>query len=988
MRCLRIGVVIVLLVFGVAGRGDAQGLGTLETNDLRLLYFDPTENYLVPHVARSFENAMDRHRYIFDYEPDEKITTLLTDFGDYGNASASAVPRNSLILDIAPLSTTFETLTGSERFYMLMNHELTHIVTTDMATNTDKRMRKFFGGKVTPAAEHPETILYSVLTTPRILTPSWYLEGSAVFLETWLAGGVGRAQGAYDEMVFRAMVRDNTHFYDPLGLVAEGAVVDFQVGVNHYLYGTRFISYLSYTYTPEMVIEWIGRNEGSRRSYRSQFEQVFGMPLEQSWQNWVEWEHKFQRANLESVNQFPTTSYTNLADRALGSISRAFYDPQGNRLLAGFRYPGVVAHIGALSLDDGTIEHIEDIKGPMLFRVTAPAWDPDSKTLFYTADNVVYRDLMAVNTETGKSERLIRDARIGDLVFNKTDGSIWGVRHLNGIATLVRIPAPYKEWNQIISFDYGQVPFDLDISPDGQLLSMSFGEVNGDQSLRIMRLDALLVGDTTPIGQFGFGTFVPEGFVFSPDGKFLFGSSYYTGVSNIFRYELETGEVEAVSNVETGLFRPIPMVDGSLIAFRFQSDGFVPVQFDPLPLEDVGAISFLGTEVIAKHPELADWQVGSAADIPLEDLITHEGSYVPIRNLELESIYPMLEGYKDSLALGINTVFSDPIMLDRLSISASYSPDSDLPSEEKPHVSVDYRHAVVSASPLSGMWKAGARHNYANFYDIFGPTKQSLKGQWYYVGFDKTFISDKPRRMDFSTELNHYTNLDRLPRYQNVEATFDQLTTLTLDLSYENMRSSLGHVDDEKGFKWRTIAAANYVDGDTIPKFFGNFDFGFPLWWKNSSLWFRNSGGLAIGDELDEFANFFFGGFGNNYVDSGIAKRYREEYAMPGFDLNEIFGRNFYRSMIELNLPPWRFRRVGIPGFYLSWARPAIFATALVTNTDSSTLKQDTYNVGTQIDLNFTMLSRLNMMLSVGYAVARGRGADQSEEWMISLKVL
>ena len=332
MRCWKIGVWLVFLLVGIAGRGDAQGLGTLETNDHRLLYFDPTETYLVPHVARSFENAMDRHRYIFDYEPYEKITTLLTDFGDYGNASASAVPRNSLILDIAPLSTTFETLTGSERFYMLMNHELTHIVTTDKATKTDRRMRKLFGGKVTPVSEHPETILYSVLTTPRILTPSWYLEGSAVFLETWLAGGVGRAQGAYDEMVFRAMVRDDAHFYDPLGLVAEGAVVDFQVGVNHYLYGTRFISYIAYNYTPEKVIEWIGRHAGSPRSSRYHFEPDYGIPLDEAWQHWIAFEREFQKANLASVNQYPTTPYIDLTDRALGSISRAFFDPKGNRL--------------------------------------------------------------------------------------------------------------------------------------------------------------------------------------------------------------------------------------------------------------------------------------------------------------------------------------------------------------------------------------------------------------------------------------------------------------------------------------------------------------------------------------------------------------------------------------------------------------------------------------------------------------------------------
>ena len=37
-----------------------------------------------------------------------------------------------------------------------------------------------------------------------------------------MGGGLGRAQGGYDEMVFRAMVRDDAHFYDPLGLASRG----------------------------------------------------------------------------------------------------------------------------------------------------------------------------------------------------------------------------------------------------------------------------------------------------------------------------------------------------------------------------------------------------------------------------------------------------------------------------------------------------------------------------------------------------------------------------------------------------------------------------------------------------------------------------------------------------------------------------------------------------------------------------------------------
>jgi hypothetical protein len=41
--------------------------------------------------------------------------------------------------------------------------------------------------------------------------------------------------------------------------------------------------------------------------------------------------------------------------------------------------------------------------------------------------------------------------------------------------------------------------------------------------------------------------------VLSQDGRFLYGSSYYTSVSNIFRYEIAAAKLDAVTNAETGL---------------------------------------------------------------------------------------------------------------------------------------------------------------------------------------------------------------------------------------------------------------------------------------------------------------------------------------------------------------------------------------------------------------------------------------------------
>ena len=598
MRSIKIAVLSATLLATNLSSAGAFELDKLETEDLRLLYFDPFQTYLVPNVTRSFHNSLEFQKYIFNWTPYEETTILLKDFSDYGNAGAAVSPVNAVSVDIAPPSHTLEVIPGSERFFSLMNHEMVHVATMDISNEQDRKWRRFFGGKPRETDKHPETMLYSYLATPRFSSPRWYAEGSAVFMETWMSSGIGRVLGAYDEMVFRSMVRDDAHFYSNLGLVSEGTAVDFQVGANAYLYGTRFFSYLAHEYSPTMVIDWLSRGEDSKRYYANQFEHVFGKPMVNVWDDWIEFEHEFQQANLEKVRKFPLTPTTRHSPMALGSISKAFVEPESRTLVGAFRYPGVVAHIGVMALDDGSIERVTDIKGPMLYRVSSLAFDSQSRTVFYTNDNLAFRDLMSVDLNSGETRMLLKDARIGDLVFSEVDRSIWGLRHLNGYVSLVRIPYPYTEWDQVHTWPYGQDLFELDISPDGELLSTSMGEIDGSMFLRIFKTSDLLSKKIEHIAQFDFGVAVPEGFVFSPDGKYLFGSSYYTGVSNIFRYELSSGAIEAVSNAETGFFRPIPLADGSLIVFEYTGQGFVPTLIDPKPLEDVSGIILLGNEII------------------------------------------------------------------------------------------------------------------------------------------------------------------------------------------------------------------------------------------------------------------------------------------------------------------------------------------------------------------------------------------------------
>jgi hypothetical protein len=860
-----------------------------------------------------------------------------------------------------------------------MNHELVHVATGDAWNEQDRFWRRAFLGKPAPRQEHPESILYFYLATPRSVVPRWYSEGSAVFLETWMAGGVGRAQGAYDEMVFRSMVRDDAHFYSNLGLVAEGTRVDFQVGVNAYLYGTRFISYLAYTYSPQMVINWLSRDEDSKRYYAAQFHHVFGKSLEAAWDDWIAFEHEYQQKNLEAVRQHPLTPTEPLTEQGLGSISRTFVDAERNSLIAAFRYPGVVAHLGEYSLDNRATRRITDIKGPMLYRVTSLAYDRDTKNVYYTADNNDFRDLMVVNLEDDKPRILMKDARIGDLVFDNENKVIWGIRHQNGLVTLVKIPSPYEDWDQVHTWPYGEELYDIDISPDGMLMSASVAEVDGSQYLRIFRLESLLDGNSEPLHEFNFGTSVPEGFVFSPDGRFLYGSSYYTGISNIFRYEIETGAIEAVSNAETGFFRPVPMRDGRLLVFEYTGEGFKPTVIEPEPLEDLSAIRFLGNEIVRKHPVVTEWAVGSPADIPLEELIIRRGKYSPLRELGLAGGYPVIEGYRDTVALGYHMDWLDPMSLNGLMVTGSYSVDSSLDSDERWHADIEYRRFN---------WSFRYWHNLADFYDLFGPTERARKGDAFVTEYKKALIFDLPRRLDVQASAAYYTGLDTLPNNQNVPTSFEKLASVRARLSYTNTRKSLGAVDHEKGWRWEIAGYGDYADNDFVPKIRAGLDFGFALPLKHSSIWLYNAAGLADGERETSLANWYFGGFGNNYVDDGEVKRYREYFSFPGFEIDEIGGQDFFKSVLEWNLPPLTFEEVGTPSVYLSWLRASLFAGGLATEIGDSQYEETYATVGAQVDLHFTIVHRLSMTLSLGYAQGYLDGAKLDDEVMLSLKIL
>jgi hypothetical protein len=948
-----------------------------ETPNVKLVFLDKSLSYLVPHTVRSFENALLFHKKFWLYKPSGPTNILFNDFSDVGNGGTMVIPWNFLNIGVSPFDYTFSVVPSNERMQWLMSHELAHQVMCDKASRTDRVYRSIFGGKVVADNRDPFSLAYSYFTTPRWYSPRWYHEGIAVFMETWMSGGVGRVMGGYDEMVFRSMVYDSSYFYKVIGLETEGTAIDFQVGVNSYLYGTRFVSYLAYNYGPDKLIRFYSRSDSSRRFYARQFKQVYGTPIQKEWNKWIAWEKEFQQKNIATTKQYPANPLRHITEKPLGSASRPYLDKKENKIYMAVNYPGKLAHIASIDLKTGEMQKISKVASPALYYVTGLAYDDSSKTLFSTTHNSDWRGLISTSITTGETKKLIKYSRAGGLVFNAKDHAIYAIQSMSGRSTLVRIPPPYTKWDDLYTLPFGKDFTDLDISPDGQLISGTLSDIRGRQKLVLFRISELLAGNGNYTEIYEFEDNVAANFVFSPDQKYLYGTSYYTGVSNIFRISLESRKPEILSNATTGFFRPLPVSKDSMLALSYSEKGMIPVMMKIDTMANVPAIDFLGQKLFKKFPGLESWMLPPPSVVNLDSIGVVEKNYSIPRELRFASAYPILQGYKDYVGAGYRLNFMDPMGLNSLVLKASVTPQPNLPSKQLPHLSLEYNY---------WSWNFSANYNYADFYDLFGPTKFSRAGYAFSVKYFKTINRFNPEKTDFYVKLSAYGDLETLPFYQNIASDYRSIYLGTLNFHKSYLRKSLGSVEPEQGFDWNIYSYNSFAKNIFYPQLVNNFDLGFLLPLRNSSLWFRTSAGQSFGDSDKSNSYFYFGGFGNNYVDYRTVQQYREMSSFPGVEIDSWQALNYGKLTTEINFKPLRFRKFGMLGFYSTYARFSVFGMGLFTNISNNLHQQNYYNTGAQLDFELVLFSMLKSTLSFGYSRAYSPGLP-AEQYMVSLKL-
>jgi len=991
----RIVLLLLVLLPGMA-LGQNQTYFQYKTDEARLVFFDKNLSRYIPHMVRMFQNGKALHGQIWTtdsvYVPEAPLL-LLTDWEDDGNGGATPLPRSLIQIGMAPLNMSYYVNPSGERYRQLFCHEYTHIVMTDKYNRKDLGWRKFFGTKVSVDNTQPITALWSFLSVPRWYAPRWYHEGIACFMETWLGGGVGRSLGGYDEMYFRSIIDGGEPLFSVVGLETEGSTMDFQVGANAYLYGTRFVNYLTKEYGYENLIKFYNRTADSRTFFGSQFKKIYGKSLRKTWNEWKEDERKHQEENLASIREYPITETSPLTPDPLGSVSPLVYDPETGKAYAAMNAPGGFAHLMELDVKTGAQRKLSNLYGIQLYNPAFVALDRNGGRLIYTFNNAKMRGLEVYDLHKKKVVKKKAFQRINNIVYDDTNDCLYGLFSNGGTQSIIKMDHDLENAEVIYAFPFGVSVFDVAISHDGKLLSMTRQGDNGEHTLLLFNTDELKQAIFQPVELLTWEDSNLGQFRFSLDDKYLIGSSYYTGVSNLWQINLETREPEMLTNTDIGLFAPLEIAPNKLLALEFKRDGLRPVTLDRKVVTDANAVELYGQRAYENNVEALE-SVGLLKNplpkVDFGDVYNNITPYKVIKEMRFAGAYPIITGFTDSKAwnhvtpvLGYRFFFSDPVGLSSIKMAVGMSPWSNNEWKNKFHADFEWKYYF---------WTLKAAWNHTDFYDLAGPMRASRKGYMVSLAYDyvNSMVSPYSRAWGFS--VGAYGDMDALPLYQEIEVDIKSMQTASLYGRISKTRTSLGGVMKEQGFELGAQAYGYLVGGKFFPSLDATADFGVLLPVdRNTSFWLRTAGGHNFGDAETVFGNSYFGGFRNNRLDYRNAFQYRGSMAMPGAGIDAIQAHSYAKAMAELNLRPFRLNDFGALFLYPTWIQCSLFGGGLSAWNPGQPHKMY-YSTGVQLTTEVVILNYLKTTLSLGYAhlfAPEGfPGGRHGNEIMISLKLL
>ncbi|HEX5636056.1 MAG TPA: hypothetical protein VFY78_03130, partial [Gammaproteobacteria bacterium] len=522
------GILLYLVSFSVLAVDPTLNWQTINTDHFEI-HFAQGNELLAYKAANIAERIHAKLSPRLNWQPAEKTHLVISDETDQPNGYAIPFPFNRSVLFVAPPDTTNSLEDFNDWFELLITHEYTHILHLDKVDGGARNVRHLFGRHF--------------LLFPNMFQPAWFTEGLATRYETNSAQGIGRGQSSFFAMMMRKEVEQGVKPVSQANL----PIRSWPMGTTYYLYGVYFYEFLSDQYGEKAVNALIANYSNNIIPFmiNTNARQILGKDITQLWAEYESWlQVKFQM-QAEQIQQHPLVAGEPLTQDGYFTAEPRL-SPAGNLY---YVRSGAFDHTALMMLDaQGNHHELMDIHRGARIDVNANNDVLISQPEICDEYNIYY-DLYILRSGSDELKRLTHCGRYRSASW-LDNHSMVAVHIHKSISSLHLISTESGNSEIIWQGDANTIIGQPDMSPDGQSLVAAVFRSGHGWNIEIFSL----VNHTWQ--KITNDPAIDMHPVYLADGSALLFSSERNNVYNIYRYNLSTNTISALTHESSGAFQP------------------------------------------------------------------------------------------------------------------------------------------------------------------------------------------------------------------------------------------------------------------------------------------------------------------------------------------------------------------------------------------------------------------------------------------------
>lgn len=893
---------------------------TAETEHFYIHYYkgeDSVLNVVADYSERAYRILTEK----YNWQPGDKIHLVMSETEDIANGMATVFPYNTVYIYLIPPEVDSVIGFYDNWLYLLIVHELTHIIQLDQARGPAEFLRNIFG-------RTPFTLFPPFTAFPNALMPQWLIEGIATYEESNETAG-GRLNAALMNSMMEYAVRENRA---PSIGKGNGEIIEWPWHSFPYFYGGRFYSFLSKNYGEKAITLFHEKYSGLFFPFLLNYtsSKITGYSLSLLWNQWLEDEKKMyggaQPVISDEAKRITVNGYFNRGVRIspdMRFIAYSKVNPQ--------EYPSV---------------YIFDKEKGREKRVflrnygSGMSWSKDSDKIYFTQlDNYntfyTYSDLYSYSLSSKKINRITKGMRITEFDISPDGKTGTGILIKNGTRTLVVVDLNSGVINELLRGSLEEGYYNPRFSPDGKKIIFTDWSIYGFYDIAYINL---LNGEVISLP-------LPPAFnifpLWSHDGEAIYFSSDMDGEQSLYYYVLSQNKLYKYKGIRRPVYEfDINENEKKVYFVGYSADGFdiYEADLDISKFQEVAQEDIKGRTALEENVS--------------ENVVLKESAYSGLKYLYPRFWMPLVfYGETEGWYFNFITMNQDPLSTHSYSINAEYYGKYKLGGIE-----IQYQNDLLRPS-------IGFIYNYTPFINSISEDQE----EWWRENSGQLYIKGVFRRFSYYFETGaHYVikryspvGADFTPYYSNgagVNFLFYSAKSYTLSPGKEDgFIFGTGFRDYAKELGSETVYYKTTIDARSYISIF-----------RNMTISTSFAGGFIWGKTPGE--HFSLGGFIYR-LDNNIFGLDSTSHYLRGYPLNVISGLNMLAGTIEFRplLSGLDFGSGTFP-LFLQKIHTSVFydfATAWYKNYRERAFRD---SLGFEFKFDLTALYGYNITFTVGFA--------------------